>query len=278
MRKLIPLLFIPILIPSLSFAAIQFSTTTQANANGASLTYSHTISGSSTLLIVESYVDAAEGTTASVTYNGTALTKISEQHTAATNNDISLWYLLNASSGTHNVVVTPSASNQVYSWANSYTGVKQTGQPDSYVTDNYTSGTRQNETLTTTIVAQDSWAMMVARVSGAASTLSAGTGSTQRGTTVNDNQSGIYDSNGPLSTGSRSMTINGTSGSTTFGAIMVSFSPDPTTTSTPATTSTLIMSTSTDQAIGDVFNTILFLIQGGVVVLAAYIVYKLVHG
>lgn len=49
--------------------------------------------------------------------------------------------------------------------------------------------------------------------------------------------------------------------------------------STPSSTTwTQIMSTSTDAAIGNTFNFILFLIQGGIVVIAGYIVYKLIHG
>jgi hypothetical protein len=121
----------------LAFAAIGFSSViTNSTAGSPTATYSVTVSaGTDKLLVVGvSTFDPTltNRTIASVTFNGTALTKINESDNTTSSGNASLWYLLNPAVVTGNVVITSSGSNitGVDSYAAQFTGVSPTGQPN----------------------------------------------------------------------------------------------------------------------------------------------------
>jgi hypothetical protein len=89
--------------------------------------WTHTVSGNNRLLIVGVSINqsAASESVSTVTYNGTALTRIG----AVVRNDnvqAELWYLLAPIAGTHNVIVTLDAAAEFVAGAISFTGVDQT--------------------------------------------------------------------------------------------------------------------------------------------------------
>jgi len=95
---------------------------------GTTLTWSHTIgSGTNRMLIVGVAMRAT--TVSGITYNGVALTKIRSDRPGS-DVDSELWYLPEASlpsTGTYDVVVTGSVSQQWIAGAVSYSGVSQLG-------------------------------------------------------------------------------------------------------------------------------------------------------
>lgn len=137
------------------------------------------------------------------TYNGVAMTAITD----VTVNAIKLTclYLLNPAAGSNNMVLSRSVTTGSSIVANvvSYSGVKQSGQPDSMHTQTGGSG---NLTDSTTVVAPNSWTFMYVIMSSGG--LTAGTGSTGRGSAPLGGWQ-IFDSNGPLAPGSQSMSANG---------------------------------------------------------------------
>ena len=111
-------------------AAITFSAATTAQSNGGSVIFSHTVgAGSNKILIVGVSIDQTTTATVvnTVTYGGTAMTRVGDTTGVVNTMRISLWQLVNPPSGSANVIVTPSTNNTAFIvGAVSYFGVNQT--------------------------------------------------------------------------------------------------------------------------------------------------------
>ena len=85
--------------------AIAFDAASQDRAAAASsLTFSHTISGNNTLLVVSA--SSSENTSPSgVTFNGVAMTLIDSQANSSSQ-VTTLWYLIAPADGAHDIVIT----------------------------------------------------------------------------------------------------------------------------------------------------------------------------
>lgn len=157
------------------------------------LTFSHTCSGTDRILFVGCW-GGQSGKTAGitgVTYNGVAMTEIlSTVPTGPTVLIQKLFYLVNPSTGTNNVVVTRTGTG-IYTWGHSvsYTGASQTGVPDA---SSVTTNTGTSITGTVTTVADNSWLVGFVTDEGSA-TLTAGAGTVKRNDQVG--WSAIADSN-----------------------------------------------------------------------------------
>ena len=132
-------------------------------------TYAHTVSGSNRILWVGACTHTTK-TITGVTYNGVSMTKATDKTSGAY---ISLWYLIAPDTGTNNVVVTTDGGiGRFNSDCASYTGVKQSAQPDATNTGGPTNTSSYSQALTT--VANNSWS--IANIIGeAAASLTAGT-------------------------------------------------------------------------------------------------------
>lgn len=121
-----------------------------------SLTFAHTCTGSDRLLTVGVYGGADRIT--GVTYSGVSMTFINKllMTGAAAGQYIYLYYLLAPASGANNIVVTASAATDMYGAGSSYTGVKQTGQPDASATQ-ATASSQLSLTTSLTTVADNCW-------------------------------------------------------------------------------------------------------------------------
>lgn len=212
--------------------AFDAASTGRKNANDtAALTVAHTCTGTDLILWVG--VAAGQGDLIStVTYNGVAMTQaVKKTSTNSNTNYLYLYYLINPATGANNIVVTPSGSTYLELCAASYTGAKQSGQPDNTASaENNASTTSMTATLTP--VVSNCWAVTYGGLQRA---LTAGTGVTQRGSSGALWGTALGDSNGTIS-GSTSQTW-------TFSAIatgnqsqvMASFAPSVAST-TPAST------------------------------------------
>ena len=192
--------------------AIAFDAAATSSALGATtLTYSHTCTGSNRILWVSVGVNSADSTDhiTGVTYSAVAMTRAvaSFNDNGANQDQVYLYYLVAPATGANNVVVSSNAAKDIYSVASSYTGAKQTGQPDA--TQHGSTGLGvggPNITLTFTVVATGCW-IISAAVDEQSGSPSAGTGlnATRSSQTF---ESVTADTNGTVSTGSNSVTWN----------------------------------------------------------------------
>lgn len=116
------------------YAAIALDATSTGTATSAtSKTVSHTCTGSNLLLAVYAVGrDGGGGAYASgVTYNSVAMTEITGSRGESSDNRGSWWYLIAPSTGTNDIVVSYGGTmDSIGVMAHSYTGAKQSSQPD----------------------------------------------------------------------------------------------------------------------------------------------------
>jgi len=206
--------------------AIAFDATTYGGfATATSLTFAHTVTGSDTLLLVGVQGDSATDAITGVTYNAVGMTLVAKiQHSPPTGRWIYLFRLAGAATGAHNVVISSSGSIFIQGFAASYTGVDQTTPIDSFNSGNSAAG-QTTYTISTTVVGSNCWlASFFNLFSGVAGPLTAGTGSTRRATDTNFTSAALFDSNGTVASGSRSMQVNWTSVDS-GAAVICSFAP-----------------------------------------------------
>lgn len=176
--------------------------------------FSHTCTGSNRILFVATTTTGADIT--GVTYNSVALTQIGTSKSDGTRT-IQLWYLIAPATGANTVALTGATS--LYSGtAISYTGARQSEQPDA--STGTAGGASVTRTETVTVVTANSWGLLVTR--NDVGTATAGTGSTARSNSALAMD--VFDSNGGLAAGSRSMSCTRAEGPN-WASIMISFKP-----------------------------------------------------
>lgn len=200
--------------------AIAFDAANQgkATATNATVTYTHTITGTNTILLVGIYNQNAGGLT-TVTIGGNNMTLIDSQSDG--NVSIAyLYYYIGAVTGTL-TVTRGTTTNTLYVQSASYTGAKQSAQPDASTKGQNISGT-STMTGTLTVVANNSWLSGV--FADGATSVADGTG-IHRGT-IQDSVVCIFDSNGARSSGSNTLTTtNGGTEQTNTAYVLASLSP-----------------------------------------------------
>lgn len=179
--------------------------------------FNHTCTGSNLILFVSVFC-LANSTTTSVTYNGVSMTQIGTQNTTGDGYAVFIFYLINPATGSNSVSITTS-SGTTTGVAHSYTGAKQSAQPDANGTTTATAATSITGTLTT--IADNCW--MVLAASNEIVALAAGTGSTELALPITS--TGVFDSNAAITpAGSNGMQATW-SGSRKASAVFASFSP-----------------------------------------------------
>lgn len=192
--------------------------------------FAYTCTGSDRLLLVWVFVQYAGAYTAktrSVTYNGVAMTELKHTGTNSASDvqGVILFGLLNPASGSNTVAVTVESSAAVcYAQAASYTGVSQSGLPDSSGSNK---GTTQDLSVSTTVVASNCW-LYSCSYAERAQTYTSGSMTAIQG---NSSQLIEGDSNGTVATGVQSITIHLAS-SQLVGGILISIAPATVTAST----------------------------------------------
>jgi hypothetical protein len=204
----------PIAFDSASAAPYQEGSATE--------TWSHTVSGTNTVLIAcgASYNNDFAG----ATYDSVAMTQIEDVPATAygASTYIACYGLLSPPTGTHSVVLSRAGS---YLWmeglAESFSGVSQSGLPDAVLVDHQTAVNPYVGTLST--VANNAWGVVYALNN--TPSVSAGSGTTLRQSDVTGSETVIGDSAGPWSpAGSHSLSLVSTTASD-WDAILVSLAP-----------------------------------------------------
>lgn len=224
-----------VLIPQDARAAvgIAFDAATQSQNFGAGSpggSWSHTVTGSNTVLVCgienASHVDDL-GTP---TYNGVSMTFVAKVDSSAKFDYV--YYLLNPTTGANNVSVTRTNTTSVMNAVcASYTGVSQVGFPDNSTTNS----TAAASSLTTSLTSNSANDWFVIFGENNNNTTQASTNVTSRKLTFQT--SGLIgDSNAPEPQANFSQTLNIASGSGSWGEIMLSMAPAP---SVPAAAGTL---------------------------------------
>ena len=187
----------------------------RAPSGAGPLTFSHTVTGSNTVLFVGCFATAGDVVTG-ITYNSISLTQVSKVTSGG--ETTYLYYLIAPTTGANNISVSWTGNSVVRAHGASYTGAKQSGVPDASATNNNTSTTIAT-TLTT--IADNCWTIVMARCQG---DITAGAGTVLRGVSATSN---ILDSNS-VTTPAGSKTLNVTSSASgTNGTVMASFAPAP---------------------------------------------------
>lgn len=187
-----------------------------------SLTVSHTITGSNPILIAGLIHRGNEALTSS-TYNGAALTAIGRAFN--TNNGVNMYGIMNPDTGAHNLVASWTTASVAMLLGESYTGVGQSGQPDSFNT-----GTADATSLavSTTVPGAGTthWLVGMSSDDGAPFDPTAGAGTSVNvqepypGGAWNGNAG--LDSNGTVSFGSQSLAVNATFPGTNIAMVVAS--------------------------------------------------------
>lgn len=160
------------------------------------------------------------GTISGVTYNGVAMTTVVGNLNDSGDFGMNMWYLINPSTGANNIILTATASDGLAACATSFTGAKQSGQPDA--TGSAGPTTTDNFSQSVTTVADNCWIVWgFYEGSGAATT---GANTTVRQQELVAYGVGIADTNS-AQTPAGSKTLNLTKAGARWLGIMASFSP-----------------------------------------------------
>lgn len=188
---------------------------------GTSATKAFTTSGSDRFLVVSCHSSTSSTPASAVTYNGVSMTQIGSTITISPGVAwLSLWYLINPASGSNNVVATKSAGENLSLAIASYTGVKQSGQPDA---SGSTTGSSTSPSRSITSIADNCWAIMAIAGDGTGGTLSSSTGWTKRDSAFTR---GSIGDNNAAKTPAGSISQTGTlSTSQAWGVIQITIAP-----------------------------------------------------
>ena len=164
-------------------------------SSASSLTWSHTCSGSNRILFVWGYVEGSN-TLTGCTYNAVSMTQITFVTTSG--RSLYAYFLVAPATGANNIVLTNSGTSGMTGLAISYTGARQTGQPDSSGSANQGVGiTAQSINITT--VAANSW-IAGGMVNDGGIGSAVGNGAYTKLATGGWNGTMVLDSNGPIVT------------------------------------------------------------------------------
>lgn len=124
---------------------------TASSSGATSYTFSHTVSGSDTYLVVPVYEQGSGDTVSTVTFNGAAASFLGKAKRNTADRNVYLYGLVAPDSGTHDVVVSRSGSSlAIFAGATSYNGVDQSTPTDGVDTDSGNS-TSVTSNITTTV-------------------------------------------------------------------------------------------------------------------------------
>lgn len=198
-----------------AYAAIAFdATATGGPTTATSITFSHTTTGSNRGLGVGAFT--LNDTITGITYNAVGMTFQNKTTYPGAGRIGATEYYLNApATGANNVVVSASGSVQIIGHSSSYTGVLQTGQPETLGNG---SGTGTSHTCAITTVTAQDW--MIISDANAAGTVGAGASTNVRQTDANGTG---YGDGGPFASGSNTLTF--TTGSASWATVCMSIAP-----------------------------------------------------
>lgn len=203
--------------------AIAFDAPSQSTSSSATTkTWTHVTSGSNTIMFEGIYTVGGR-TISSNTYNSVAITAI---NTATSANGQQLYwnYLIAPTTGSNSVSYTTSGSAaNTGGLATTYSGAKQSSQPDSSNTGT-SAGPTDPFTINTTVVATGCWIAGYIINNGNAG---GGSNTVLRTTDQATYSGGLFDTNGTVGTGSQAFNVAANGSSFFWAGCISSFAPSP---------------------------------------------------
>jgi len=196
--------------------AIAFNSAGQ-QYTGVSLTNSFSCTKTSGDFMFAGVVVTNTRTINTIPYNGVAGTLVTSELGNAFF-DLYVYQWIAPATGSNTLSCTINNNGETYLFATSYTGAKQTGQPDGFSSNALSTGTSFTQSVTVTTANSWGWQLVIGDGGG----LAASTGSTLRGSILNG-AVGVFDTNSVLAAGSNSMSTTMSSGLRT--GIIASFAP-----------------------------------------------------
>lgn len=199
--------------------AVAFDAATSGSSTGAQTSYtiSHTTTGSNPF--ITSYVSTDGGQTSvvsSVAYAGVNESSVNSLGNASSNSFNGIWCKGACATGANNVVISLSASKQIYSINQSYSGAQSSSTPDANATQTDSTSPYQ---ITTTTTRDNAWVGIFAR---GGSNLTASTNvsfrATPFSTIVGGDSAGVVH---PAGAFTQSITDGGTQGETALLTIAI---------------------------------------------------------
>ncbi len=197
--------------------AIAFDNSGQGAFGTSPRSFSYTVTGSNTIMTGCTITDNATQT--GFTYNSVSLTSIADAPTNASRKTVQSSYLINPTTGSNTVSATASTSLGVM--VSTYSGAKQSGQPDSFNTKDQTSADT-SLTIATTVVLPNCW-IVVHSCDDQGSGYTGSGGSAVRQTSAQGALLG--DSNATVATGSVTTTFSRSGANIKYGAVAFSIAP-----------------------------------------------------
>lgn len=210
------------------FTAVLDAVSQGFQASGTALTWAHTVgAGSHMILVVEpGYSLNAGEDIDSVTFNGSALTKVTAidvNSGVSTDRAVAFWYILAPTVGTHNIVTTYHTSGAGVCNAASFSGVNQSTPFRTAVTQ---AGSANTSTITTTTGAANDTVLGFLHNRTTQTVTAVGTGQTIISGNTQQSNNGCYMSSQPGGTGNIVTTWNWlTGGADNEAAIAVAMIP-----------------------------------------------------
>lgn len=187
------------------------------------ITWTHVTSGSDRVLFIASAMPDSGAWSMTATYNSVSVPKINHVSVSNSTTDwyITLFGVVAPTSGSNTCSVT--SSNTLGGCSTSYTGVKQTGLPDSQAANNSGGSNVTSLDSTTNVVDTGCWLVLASR--SMTGIVAAGTSTTLRGYGFmpTNKYFAIMDSNGTVGTGNQ--TLQATVSSAKMGGVIASFAP-----------------------------------------------------
>jgi|JI8StandDraft_1071087.scaffolds.fasta_scaffold00207_28 hypothetical protein len=199
--------------------AIAFdSNATGSTTGAASITFSHTVSGSDRVLFAAGEDNGSHNITC--TYNGVSMTQIDVDNPSG----LTMLYLIAPATGANNVVMSRSGSGFLVGMSASYTGADQTTPINAQAKEGYPADNAATESISITPGVVDCWAVGCAFANVNAAT-TAGAGTTIRQSNSNASGGvGLGDNNAAINPAA-STTLNFVSTSSGRAAIIVALAP-----------------------------------------------------
>lgn len=173
------------------------------------------------ILFVAVWLNDATQTISGVTYNAVSMTQIDTISLSGIGISY-LFMLVTPATGNHNIVVTHTGTPNLVINVASYSGSKQSGQPDAHQTN--TSASQTSTAVPLTTVADNCW-IVCCCYDDNLNILSAGTNAFQRESGGASNEFKLFDTNGAQTpAGAKTMTITRASASV-LKSLICSFAP-----------------------------------------------------
>lgn len=204
--------------------SISFDNSNSDSNTGGTVTVPLTCSGANRILFVAVCDNAGGSTLTTKTYNGVTMTQIGSVFNAPSTRDYYLFYIIAPATGGANIVITSSGGNTVWVQAMSFTGAKQSAQPDATSSVVNPSGSTASYSQSVTTVADNCFQVMLG-VANSGNSVTASTNTTvQINESTNTNrQFFAYSTTAKTPAGSATLAV--TSTAQTFSSVTVSFSP-----------------------------------------------------